>query len=145
MRRPAGLAQASLVFLVALAAAACAPNQAPRLAVGDCFDPPEIIGEPVTDLATIPCTSPHGAEVVAVYRYEPDAATLPTEDDFRAFLEARCPVGFLEYTGLDFATAEYDMSALTPTPEDWTAGRRDVICYAVSIGGGPLTESIRKQ
>ena len=134
----------SAAFAIALLAAACQPGQAPRLAVGDCFNPPETIGEPVSNLATVPCTTPHGAEVVAVYQYEPAPPVVPTEDEFRIFFEEHCPGGFDDYTGLDFQTADFDMSALTPTPEDWDNGRRDVICYAVPIDREPLTESIRK-
>jgi hypothetical protein len=120
-------------------------GNAGTLSVGDCFDPPTTVAETVSDVQHHPCTDSHGAEVMFVGTYAPATDVYPTNDEFGVFFDATCTPAFNSYTALDFKTdATYDMSAFTPTADGWSKGDRKVICYAVRLDAGKMTQSIKK-
>ncbi len=119
-------------------------GEAASLAVGDCFDPPPGIGT-VEDVQHHPCNEAHGGEVVFVGNYEPATDVYPTDDEFFAFMNARCIAAFNDYTGLDYDTAEHlDYAAYTPTTDGWADGDRKVICYVVNVDGSQFSSSVKK-
>lgn len=115
------------------------------LAVGDCFDVPTTAAEEVDDVQHHPCTDSHTGEVIYVGDY-PDAATFPTEAEWRSHFAARCVPAFNAYTGIDYTVdTVFTMGFFTPTPGGWDDGDREVSCYATRIDGAALTASIRKR
>ncbi|HSL97862.1 MAG TPA: septum formation family protein [Candidatus Deferrimicrobiaceae bacterium] len=137
-----------LVVLAAAVATAglagCQTVGPAALEVGDCLDPPAFVGD-IAELRPKPCSEPHGAEVFLVDALPPGSA-YPSANELRAFITDRCIPAYETYTGVDLMTQDdMDVGWLPPTEEDWAAGRRRIICYAVPYEQGrQTTGSIRR-
>jgi hypothetical protein len=125
--------------------------------IGDCFDDPErsivfdteddadnIADAPTADpdsnqvvaVQGVPCTSPHDGEVFAIYElpYE----DLPSETKLADDAWFGCYQRFEDYVGTPYESSTLDIWTLTPTPEGWDAGDREVRCYVFDYQGARL-------
>lgn len=114
------------------------------LEVGDCMDPPAVIGD-IGDLRPKPCDQPHGGEVFLVEDY-PEAGEYPGDAGFQAFVTDRCIPAYEAYTGVSLMTQDdMDVGWLPPSEEDWAAGRHRIVCFATPYEQGKQTTgSIRR-
>ena len=106
------------------------------LQVGDCFDEPG--GGGVQVVAAVPCTSPHGAQMVGrVVAAEtgdpwPGAEVLGAEASDRCVLSARLVLD-------DDLPPGVSLSAYVPDERSWEAGDRDIVCFVEGELVGDLT------
>jgi hypothetical protein len=113
------------------------------LRLGDCFHPPESRGE-VANIDPVPCSELHGGEVFFV-GVHPGATSFPDDDGFNDYAADHCLDAYQAYTGKDPETdAEMDIGILSPSEDDWTAGAREVICYATRLDDVETTGSVKK-
>jgi hypothetical protein len=114
------------------------------LRVGDCFDPPAVVGTVVKDVQHRPCAEAHLAEVFYVGDYDQPSATYPTEDAFSEFVLDRCVDAFQAYTGEAYGEGDLDIQPYWPTEEGWGRGDKEVTCFAIRVDGGTMTGSVRQ-
>jgi hypothetical protein len=122
-------------------------GNATDLAVGDCFDAPTTVDEPVEDVSHHPCSDAHTAEVFFVADH-PATDGYPGEEAFDAFTQANCPGAFATYTGMDFYADEakdLDIGVLYPIEEGWGQGDHEITCYLLRLDDGPMNASVRKK
>jgi hypothetical protein len=108
-------------------------GSAQDLAVGDCFDEPDVTTN-ITDVQHQPCTDPHDGEVFAVLEYAPDgtATTYPIIDTFRDYVSDQCVPVLQSYTGRtvdEVFTAGFSFAYLYPSLDSWNDGDREITCY----------------
>jgi hypothetical protein len=117
------------------------------LAVGDCFDEPDVTTN-ITDVQHQPCADPHDGEVFAVLQYTPDggSTTYPIIDTFRDYVSDEC-VDILEsYTGRtvdEIFTAGFSFAYLYPSSESWSDGDREITCYITKQDEAKFSGSLR--
>jgi len=59
-------------------------------------------------------------------------------------MSVTCVAAFAEYTGAPYDDhSNLDFGLFYPLQDAWTAGERDVSCYAFHVDGTPLTGSLR--
>lgn len=107
------------------------PVSATSLSVGDCLvDIPD--GERVSDLNSVSCSEPHGAEVYDLF--DLPEGDYPGENAVIAEADRGC-VDALE----DLPAAHQDQQVgtyyLYPTPGSWRVGDREVVCIAWFMDG----------
>jgi len=133
-RRFVGLAAA----VATAGLASCGTVGPATLQVGDCLDPPAFVGD-IAELRPKPCAEPHGGEVFLVDEL-PAGSAYPSAAEIRAFITDRCIPAYETYTGVDLMTQDdMDVGWLPPTEEDWAAGQRRIVCYAVPYEQGRQT------
>lgn len=101
------------------------------LAVGDCIVDPGF-GFGFDWVRRLPCELEHGGEVVHTYAIAaPRGAPFDEDRTYDSALE-RCETALAEYAGADVEDLDHYADPLVPTPEDWDAGQRLVVCVAWS-------------
>jgi hypothetical protein len=110
-----------------------ATGAASDLAVGDCFDEPDVTMN-ITDVRHQSCSDPHDGEVFAVldYRLEGGSTSYPILDTFREFVSDNCVPALESYTGRttdEIGAAGFSFAYLYPSLESWSEGDREVTCY----------------
>ncbi len=131
----------------ALALASCAPPPSVDLLVpGDCFDYSELT-EGIVGIPPVDCSVPHEAEVYLIFDLEgvseADYLDEYDEDDINRLSQDACLAAFPDYVGIDYWESEYYYLWLSPTPEGWAEGEREVVCFLVPELGVMLTESLQ--
>ncbi|MCS4484682.1 septum formation family protein [Gleimia sp. 6138-11-ORH1] len=106
-----------------------------ELSKSDCLDLPEnTLASGVFDLenlTTVPCSSPHNAEVVDTLHLP--EGPFPGNETIIAQVEAFCPQAFSDYIGKDPKDSIFDLAPLSPTQESWEKAKdRAIICLAFS-------------
>lgn len=110
------------------------------LKVGDCFDLPE--GDFMAANAQ-PCNEPHDVELVGIVTHPaPDDAPLPSEEEFIDAARTGCLDSFRDYVGISFQQSKLDMTTVTPAPDGWEAGDRQIQCVVLA-SRGKLDASVR--
>lgn len=126
-----------------------------KLQVGDCISKAALDGtsdpsasptaQEVDSLAAVPCTEPHGGEVVLVSQdMFKDLDEFPSVDDLFTQAEAPCIKAIADYTGFDFeeflnSTAPADVDTIfapytmVPTADSWDTGDRGMLCVAITV------------
>jgi hypothetical protein len=145
------------VGAVALGAllAGCTSTTGAELAIGDCFtdgglpddggsDGDEggdttMVGAAAVDL--VDCDEPHDNEVFAMPAL--DDGDYPGQAALDAAADERCLARFADYVGIDYGSSRYVISHLTPTPDRWQAGDRDVVCILSDVSFASVTGSAR--
>ncbi len=108
------------------------------LAVGDCFDVPDVNGE-VDTVRGIPCDEAHTYEVFWTGDYPGDVQ--PSEDEYTGWLEEGCLPAFDAYVGLAYADSIYYVGVLSPTEDSWANGDRAFTCYLSNEAETTITGS----
>jgi MFS family permease len=111
-----------------------------RLAVGQC-----VRGDlEYADVSAISCRAVHDGEVYAVLGHEAGPGEpYPGEEALTSYGDDRCTQPFQEYVGLEFEQSEFGAIALWPTEDSWSAGMRQIVCFATSPEGDRLIRSVR--
>lgn len=109
------------------------------LDVGDCFDTSETAE--VETVEVVPCTSPHGNEVFALFDLEGDE--FPGDQVAAELAEEGCIERFEDYVGVEYSASELEVSYLYPLEEGWEQiGDREVVCIASRVDGRDLDEPV---
>ncbi|GHB76099.1 membrane protein [Streptomyces viridiviolaceus] len=114
------------------------------LAEGQCFNTPSGSLEGVTfDVDKVPCGKEHDGEVFAVF--ELPGGSYPGDDEITRAADDKCYALQDDYAMDVWALpADVDVYYLTPTPQSWRVGDREVICLLGSTAErGTLTGSLR--
>lgn len=120
-------------------------SNAGELNIGDCFDDPQGV-ERITDVQHHPCTERHTAEVIYLGKLPDGDGSFPTTLSTQDWVAANCVPAFDSFTGKTFTTEQIlTIGYYQPSPEGWTNGDRDVVCYAARSDLSPMTSSVRKQ
>jgi len=118
-------------------------SNAGDLTVGDCFDDPGSVTE-VSDVQHHPCAEAHSGEVIYTGKMSGDNGSYPADDVILDFVTTNCLPAFASYTGQEYDGQTLDVGYFHPTPDGWSSGDRDVICYAVRIDGTSTTGSLKQ-
>ena len=103
------------------------------LGVGDCVtDESEMTGE-VTDVPIIDCAEPHASEVFHSYMI-PDPS-LPDQAGIEAIVQEQCLPAFESFIGLAYDSSVLEVNYLSPTPDSWDAGDRELLCLVYDPSG----------
>jgi hypothetical protein len=118
-----------------------------RLREGDCLALPgaDLGDDQVESLEAVPCTEPHGGEVLALIDVEGgEDAPFPGREVMDETATERCVAEFDSTTGTDFMSdPDWNMTWLTPTDDSWTVlGDREIVCIVVPLDGTPTTDLV---
>ena len=103
------------------------------LKVGDCIADVNALGETVTRVAAVPCTTTHNGEVFGVTN---QGATY-----LRSVAEAFCVDEFAKYVGVDHSASVLDV--LYYSPKDASSTDKTVTCMAYHKDGSTDVASIK--
>ncbi len=134
-------ARGAWLVLIVLFAAACGGGSNPlQLAVGDCFDDPEVVNGRIHEITTTACDDPHDNEVYAVI----DLADgeFPGVGDLNAIADESCLGAFDAYVGEPYLESDYFASYLAPSEGSWEDGDRTIACFLFDQRG-PKVGSVR--
>lgn len=130
-----------LIVSIALVLVSCGGGgNVLELAVGDCFDDPEVVDGQVRDVSIIDCDEPHDNEVFALIQLP--EGEFPGQEAVSSQADAGCTEQFASYVGADYAVSEYFASVFSPSPESWEQGDRTIVCY-LFLPDARLQESAR--
>lgn len=121
-----------MVPIFALAVSACSGGNVFSLEAGQCFDDPDNFEE-VSNVPIVECSEPHHNEVYDVFEL-PDGA-YPGIISVEMTAEDACLAGFEPFVGLDYASSQWDIGYLYPTPDTWENGDREVVCMVYDLSG----------
>jgi hypothetical protein len=116
------------------------PDTIAALDVGQCFT-----GE-ATDVTQVDCAQPHQGELFATAAAPDPEAAFPGVDKVRADAGAVCVTQLTAYFGAggDVALSKgIDISPVTPSEDQWTAGNTTSFCVAIPAAGESLRGSIK--
>jgi len=129
---------ALLVVVIGLVASACSASVL-KLSIGTCFDDPESF-ESVEDVPIVDCGTPHDNEVFANVDLTGD--NYPGNEAVQNRALQVCETNFSAYVAIEYSSSIYDIGYLNPTSESWSAGDREVICFAYALDLSKITGSI---
>ena len=144
-------------MVLTLVVAGCAPTSHPTptptfkvdvdlnsgvytLQAGDCFTQHSLDSKN----PRVSCNSPHDGEIYEVLRHE--KGKTPSVADFQAEADTACLSSFRTFVGVDYEKSTLRFSYIYPSPETWTAGDRNTLCYVYESGvqtAGSLQDSNR--
>ncbi len=109
------------------------------LNVGDCINSDALNGT-VTDVGTLDCAAPHDYEVF--HAFDVPDGDFPGDAGLQAAGE-ECFTEFEAFVGTAYAESALYVQTLTPTPESWGGGDREILCmlYATPDAGVTVTPS----
>lgn len=109
-----------------------------RVRLGDCIA--EVADGDVESVQAVPCDEPHAAEVYGAFNMDGDAdAPFPGDEAIELAYVDGCLSRFEPFVGRDFATSQYDITAMTPTAGSWDeVDDREILCLLVHVDRTPL-------
>jgi hypothetical protein len=111
--------------------------------VGDCFDDPDETGV-VYSLDAIPCSQPHDNEVFATASVTGVWSDYPGQSVVDSYAYDRCRGSlFDDFVGKPYLDSALDVFTLTPTPESWDQGDREIVCALYRVDVAKLTGTAR--
>ncbi|MFW2336512.1 septum formation family protein [Ilumatobacter sp.] len=112
-----------------------------RIRLGDCLS--ELIEGDFESVQAVPCAEPHASEVYAAFNMAgADGVAFPGSAAVEQAYAEGCLERFEPFVGRDFATSQYDVTAVTPTEGSWTEfDDREILCLVVNVDGSPLVGS----
>lgn len=118
----------------------------PTAEVGECLRMSDLEGNTNTsgeieELPTVDCSEEHDAEVI--HNFDLPDGDWPGDAAIDEAIERECLPAFDDYIGSDYWESSLDISIITPLPESWEAGDRQVTCIAFTMDGSTVTESFR--
>lgn len=117
----------SRVLVLVLALAGCVQGNVLSLGDGDCFDDGDLSADVVTDVPIVDCADPHDNEVYEVIPLS--GSTYPGEEQLGLQADEECLSAFEPFVGEPYETSTLDFGWLTPTPESWDGGDREIACF----------------
>jgi hypothetical protein len=128
---------AGLLLLLPLAGCGLLSEPAPEL--GDCLQRESIEMAEVDSVPTVSCEEEHDAQVVAVFDVR--EGDYPDDAEWEQLLVEGCLEGFEAFVGVPYEESALELQDLTPTPDGWEAGDREVLCVAYLPDGSTTQES----
>nr|WP_240529840.1 DUF4190 domain-containing protein [Streptomyces mangrovisoli] len=116
------------------------------VAKGECFDTPDGSLEGDTyDVDKVPCAQKHDAEVFAVFKLTGFGSDYPGDRAVTSVADDKCYAKRDGYAMDTWAVpADVDVYYLTPSPDSWDAGDREVTCvFGSTTEGKSLTGTLR--
>lgn len=105
------------------------------LRLGDCIAMSELtdtVAE-VDHLDSVPCSGPHGGEVVLLDEGYFEGADLASTEERLVAAEAGCAQAVEDYTGQPYETSPYAAVPMVPTNAGWDAGDRSLKCVGFTL------------
>ena len=103
------------------------------LGVGDCItDETDMTGE-VSEVPIIDCAEPHASEVF--HSFMITDASLPDDAGIQTIVQDQCLPAFQSFVGLDYYDSVLEVNYLSPTPDSWEAGDRELLCLVYDPSG----------
>lgn len=110
---------------------------------GDCFDDPAAT-DVVFSLDAIPCSQPHDNEVFAVQSVVGVWTAYPGQDSIDAYAYEQCSGSvFDDFVGTPYFDSILEVFTLTPTPESWAEGDREIVCALYRLDFEKMTGTAR--
>lgn len=133
---------APVIALISLVLAGCGGQDVMSLRIGDCFDENASLqqGGEVSSVPDIDCDEPHDFEVFHLADYAGSTFSPARIDDFA--IES-CYAAFSRYVGRSYESSSLDFTWLSPTPDGWDEGDREIVCVAYRMDMGKLRGSVR--
>ena len=101
--------------------------------VGDCLETMDWSAEGFTTVPVIPCAEAHESEVYAAVDL-PDG-DYPGDDSVASQADEYCYGEFQGFVGIAWEDSAYDYGYLSPSPESWDQGDREVLCMIMDPAG----------
>lgn len=122
-----------------LLAAGCTPVF--DLGVGDCFNSDD--ADELSTVQTVDCADAHDFEVYWVFDYDAGSdAAYAGAGPLNEAAETGCAGSFEGFVGRSYESSELYVYYLTPSPESWDDGDREIVC-SVYLPDEKLTGSMR--
>jgi hypothetical protein len=100
------------------------------LVVGDCLPVEPGYEGSTQDLEAISCEEPHRSEVFAELTLEGDDSDYPGDVEVGAAVEQLCyGQPFADYVGVPYDVSSLWVSSVSPSPDGWAGGSRDITCF----------------
>lgn len=110
---------------------------------GDCFDDPAAT-DVVFSLDAIPCSQPHDNEVFAVESVMGVWSEYPGQDVIDSYAYDVCSGDVFDgFVGTPYFDSALEVFTLTPTPESWEQGDREVVCALYRLDFEKMTGTAR--
>jgi hypothetical protein len=138
-RRRIRVTAALSAAVVVAGLAGCSSTSVLSLNVGDCLRSAELSGGQVSDVATVPCSEAHDAEVFAELSL-PDGA-YPGLEAVRTAAEDFCLPEFTEWAGITYLDSGLDVYPLLPTQDSWT-GEDDRVILCIAVAPEDVTDTL---
>lgn len=101
--------------------------------VGDCLESMDWGAEGFTTVPVIPCAEEHESEVYAAVDL-PDG-DYPGDESVATQADEYCYGEFQGFVGVAWEDSAYDYGYLSPSPESWEQGDREVLCMIMDPNG----------
>lgn len=112
--------------------------------VGDCIENLDWEAEGFTTVPVVPCAEPHESEVYAATDL-PDGE-YPGAEAVAEAADAFCFDEYEAFVGTPWHESELEFGYLSPTPDSWAGGDREILCLLMDPAGattGSLAGSAR--
>lgn len=127
----------TLLLALAIVVAACSGNVF-DLEVGQCFNDPDSFDE-VANVDIVDCEEPHDNEVYHLFDLADGDYPGTTAVEGEAI--DGCLEAFEPFIGREYATSQFEVRYLYPTPETWDDGDREIVCAVFDLSGNQVTGS----
>lgn len=117
-----------------------------ELTVGDCLS--EFYQTGSQFVSPVECSRNHVQEVVGstpdvlAAELAESVTEFPGVDELNTIATELCVSEFNTYTGLDYESAEFLVTGITPNAEAWDSGDRAIICLASNADQSPIEGSL---
>jgi hypothetical protein len=116
-----------------------------QMRVGDCFDDGSTFSgdsPEVSNVAGIPCSTPHDNEVYAVF--DVNVTSFPEGDGMANLALDSCKQRFQSFVGKDYDSSSLDIATLYPTRDSWNRQNdHEVVCAVYDVEQKKLTGSMK--
>lgn len=101
--------------------------------VGDCLETMDWGAEGFSTVPVIPCAEEHESEIYAAVDL-PDG-DYPGDDSVATQADDYCYSEFEGFVGVAWEDSDFDYGYLSPSPESWEQGDREVLCMIMDPAG----------
>ena len=101
--------------------------------VGDCLESMDWGAEGFTTVPVIPCAEEHESEVYAAV--DLPEGDYPGDESVATQADEYCYGEFQGFVGVAWEDSAYDYGYLSPSPESWEQGDREVLCMIMDPAG----------
>lgn len=101
--------------------------------VGDCLESMDWGAEGFTTVPVIPCAEEHESEVYAAV--DLPEGDYPGDESVATQADEYCYGEFQGFVGVAWEDSAYDYGYLSPSPESWEQGDREVLCMVMDPNG----------
>lgn len=130
------------VAVLAAVLVACSTTTVTNIEEGSCFREPDD-AEQVSSVSTVECTEPHEYETFALVELpQGEDEDYPGAEEVQTAGQDLCTAEFEGYIGLPYDESRFFIYTLSPSPETWADGDREVICAVYEPDGEDVNTAI---